>query len=236
MTTVAITNSGNRGAYLKIIIIWMAILLMGSFWLSIRNASEPISMTVVPQAPRQGEPIVATFKMNNTSPDYQVTSYEFYANGMLLQSGDTTISPNSSKVYQYVYQNPLQMGEQINFMVKTESNQGNYEKVLSTPPYPPQIMSSFVSFASFSSLLMSSMTSMSYYQFNFASDAGFNVGIMASAVLIALLIFMELPLTRIQENSHHRGKIKDKIFHINLDTAYHLPGMVFTKIAMVIAS
>ena len=77
-------------------------------------------------------------------------------------------------------------------MVKTQSGQGNYERVVSSPPYPPQVWSSFVSFASFSTSLVSSMSTMTYYQTTFGSDIGLNIGLIATAVLIGLLIFLEL--------------------------------------------
>ncbi len=118
--------------------------------------------------------------------------YEFYANGELVKEGITTVAPTSSKTYQYAYSNPLKLGEQLNFMVKTQSEQGSYDAVISSPPYPPQVWSSFVSFASFSTTVMSSMSTMTYYQAAFAGDMGFNVGLLVSAVLIALLIFLEL--------------------------------------------
>lgn len=182
----------RRRAFLKLAFLWLGILFLGSFWLTMRAGSSPVSMVVVPEVPREGEPIVATFKLNNPSSEALVMRYEFYADGELVKEGITTVAPASSKAYQYAYSSPLKLGEQLNFMVKTQSEQGSYEAVISSPPYPPQVWSSFVSFASFSTTVMSSMSTMTYYQTAFVSDMGFNVGFILAVVLIALLIFLEL--------------------------------------------
>jgi hypothetical protein len=190
--SVVMEQSENRNTHFKLVIVWLAILVLSGFWLTVRETSGPVSMVVVPEAPREGEPIVATFKLNNPSSQSLVTRYQFYANGELLKEGLTTIGPDSSKTYQYAYKNLLQIGEQINFVVRTQSDIGSSEFIVSSPPYPPQIWSSFVSFASFSTSVMSSMSTMVYYQDTFSSDLGPNVGLLVSAVLIALLIFKEI--------------------------------------------
>ncbi len=41
-------RSGSRSAFLKLAILWLAILLLGSFWLSVRGTSDPVVMTVLP--------------------------------------------------------------------------------------------------------------------------------------------------------------------------------------------
>ncbi|MFC1893760.1 hypothetical protein ACFLYR_07040 [Chloroflexota bacterium] len=182
----------DKGGTLKLAILWLAILLLISFWLTVRGSSDPVNIVVIPQAPREGEPIIATFKLNNPSSDALVTQYQFYVNGELLNQGAAMIAPGSGKTYKYAYKNPLQLGEQLNVMVKTQSELGNHETAVSSPQYPPQVWSSFVSFASFSTSVMSSMSTMTYYQTTFGNDMGLNVGIIASIVLIALLIFLEL--------------------------------------------
>ena len=176
--------NNQTGIKLKVIIIWLAILLMGSFWLTVRVSSDPVSLAVLPQVPREGEPIITTFKLNNPSPQAIKAEYQFYTNGELMKEGVTVIPPGSSKLYQHAYKNPWQLGEQVNFMVKTMSTLGSYEKVVSLPSYPPQIWSSFVSFASFSTSVMGFMSSMTYYQSSFATDIAFNVGLLFSFVLM----------------------------------------------------
>ena len=139
-------QSSTKDTMFKLAMVWLAILLLGSFWFSVKESSSPVSMAVVPEAPREGEPIVATFKLNNPPSHPLATRYQFYANGELLKEGIATIAPESSKTYRYAYENPLKIGEQVNFMVKTQSERGEYEKVFSSPPYPPQVWSSFTRF------------------------------------------------------------------------------------------
>lgn len=182
----------NNGITFRIALLWLAILLLGSFWLTLETSSDMASLTVLPKVPREGEPVIATIKLNNPSFQATTISYHLYTNGELTREGIATLPPASSKVYQYAYKNPLRLGEQLNFAVKTSSAQGNYEQVVSLPSYPPQIWSSFVSFASFSTSLMSSMSSMTYYQSTFGAHMNFNLGLLFTLVLAALLIFLEL--------------------------------------------
>jgi hypothetical protein len=227
----------DRGTAFKLAIVCLAILLMGSFWLTVRTGSDPVSLAVIPEAPRQGEPILATFKLNNPSSQAVVTSYQFYANGELLKEGATTIAPTSSKTYQYAYANPLRMGEQLNFVVRTQSELGNYERVISSPPYPPQVWSSFVSFASFSTSVMSSMSTMTYYRSTFGTDTGLNVGIIASIVLLTLLIFLELtqPLLR-QKTVAVLTRLRLRFSTVTWILFIIFMGIVYTKVVMILAT
>jgi len=238
-TQLYIVSNNKRGLKLKIIIIWLAILLMGSFWLTMREASDPVSLVAIPQAPREGDPIIATLKLNNPSSQAISTDYQFYANGELLKEGTAIIAPVSSYTCRYAYENPLQMGEQLNFMVKTQSEQGNYEKFISSPSYPPQIWSSFVSFASFSTSLVNSlsfMSTMSYYQSNFNNDTGLNLGLIASIVLIVLLIFLELsgPVVA-QGNTIVLGRLRVRLSTLTWMLFIIFMGIVFTKVVMILA-
>ncbi len=227
----------QRGIKLKILIIWMAILLMSSFWLTALTDSDSVGLTAVPEVPREGEPVITTFKLNNPTSQPITTSYQFYANGELLTEGVATIPPGSSKLYQHVYKNPLELGEQINFMVKTQSEQGNYEKLVSLPPYPPQIWSSFVSFASFSTSVMSSMSTMTYYQSSFDSDIGFNFGLVAAIALLSLLIFLELTRSLIRQKTLATlGRLRIKFSTVTWILFIIFMGMFYTKIVMTLAS
>ena len=227
----------DRGTGFKLAIVCLAILLMGSFWLTLRVSSEPVSLAVIPEAPRQGEPILVTFKLNNPSTQALVADYQFYADGELLMEGAATIAPTSSKTYQYAYANPLRMGEQLNFIVRTQSELGNHEKVVSSPPYPPQVWSSFVSFASFSTSVMSSMSTMTYYRSTFGSDMGLNVGIIAALVLITLLIYLELTQPLIQQKTVAvLGKLRLRFSTVTWILFIIFMGIVYTKIVMVLAT
>jgi len=228
---------GQRSIKLRIIIIWMAILLMGSFWLTVRTGSEPVSLAVVPEVPREGEPIIATFKLNNPTSQPISTEYQFYVNGELMKEGATTIPSGSSKLYQYAYENPVELGEQLKFVVKTQSEQGNYERVVSSPPYPPQVLSSFVSFASFSTSVMSSMSTMTYYQTTFGSDMGFNIGLITAAVLIGLLIFLELTRASLQQKTVATlGRLRLRFNTVTWILFIIFIGMVYTQVAMMITT
>lgn len=227
----------DRGTVLKLAIVCLTILLMGSFWLTVRATSEPVSLAIIPEVPRQGEPVLVTFKLNNPSSQALVADYQFYADGELLKEGAATIAPNSNKTYQYAYANPLRMGEQLNFVVRTQSELGNYEKVISSPPYPPQVWSSFVSFASFSTSVMSSMSTMTYYRSTFGSNMGLNIGIIVSVVLIILLIFLELsqPLLR-QKTVAVLGKLRLRFSTVTWILFAIFMGIVYTRIAMILAT
>ena len=230
-------ESTKRSMSFKLGILWLAIFLLGSFWLTVRGTSDPVSMAVIPQAPREGEPIIAIFKLNNPTSHSQATNYQFYANGELLSEGIAIMAPESSETSKYAYANPLQMGEQLNFVVRIQSEQGNYEKVLSSPSYPPQVWSSFVSFASFSTSVMSSISTMTYYQNTFDSDMGLNVGIIASIVLIALLIFVELTQPVIAGRTVATlGRLKIRLSTVTWILLIIFVGIVYTKVVMILAT
>jgi len=229
-------EQSRKSIYFKLGIVALGILLLGSFWLTVKGTSQPVSLAVVPQAPRQGEPILATFKLNNPSAEPVVTNYQFYANDELLQEGAATIPAGAGKTYQYAYANPLEIGEQLNFMVKTQSDLGNYDKVISSPPYPPQIWSSFISFASFSTSVMSSMSSMTYYHSAFGSDMGVNVGIIATIVLIMLLIFLELSKPVVQGRTMALGRLRIRFSTLTWILFFIFMGIVFTKVMLILAT
>ncbi len=230
-------ESTKRSMSFKLGILWLAIFLLGSFWLTVRGTSDPVSMAVIPQAPREGEPIIVTFRLNNPTSHSQATNYQFYANGELLSEGITIMAPESSETSKYAYTNPLGIGEQLNFVVRAESRLGNHEKVISSPSYPPQVWSSFVSFASFSTSLMSSMSTMTYYQSTFNSDMGLNVGIIASIVLIALLIFVELTQPVIAgRTAVIVGRLGIRLSTVTWILLIIFMGIVYTRVVMILAT
>ena len=237
MMNSTVEKDKDRSTRFKVVIVWLAILLLGTFWLTVRGASDPVILSVIPQVPREGEPIIATFKLNNQSSDALVTRYLFYADGELLKRGTTTIAPVSDKTYKYAYGNSVPMGERLSFVVRTQSNWGDYEKLVSSPPYPPQIWSSFVSFASFSTSVMSFMSTMTYYQSTFGSDVEFNMGLLYSIILIALLIFLELTQPLLQEKTIATlGRLRLRFGTITWILLIIFMGIVYTKVVMIIAT
>jgi hypothetical protein len=227
----------NKDITLKIIILWLAIMLLGSFWLALKTSSDMASLAVLPNVPREGEPVIVTLKLSNPAIEVTEICYQLYANGKLIREGTTTLPPTSSKVYQYVYENPLKLGEQVNFLVKTDSPQGDCEEMVSLPPYPPQVWSSFVSFASFSTSLMSSLSSMTYYQTTFGSQMSLNLGLLFTIVLACLLIFLELsqPLLR-QRTFTVLGRLRLRFSTITWILFIIFVGIFYTNVTMIIAT
>jgi len=222
--------------HLKIIIVWLAILFLGCFCLTTMAGSELVNIAVVPEVPREDEPIISTFKLNNPTSEASTIDFSFYANGNLLQQGTSTIAPHTSKTYQYVYKNPLELGEQVNFVVKAESQGITCEKIVSLPSYPPQIMSSFVSFASFSTSVMGFMASSMYYESAFGSvDEGLNVGLVISIVLIILLIFLELSEPLLAEGIYAvLRRLRMRYSTMTAILFIIFMGIVYTKIVMIL--
>ena len=162
-------------------------------------------------------------------------SYQFYVNGSVLAAQDTTISSGSSKTYQYAYDNTLSTGQVLNFLVKTQSELGNNQVALSSPPYPPQVWSSFISFASFSTLLMSSMISMTYYKTTFGVDMGLNVGVLVTMVLLILLVFFELTQAVVGGKAvAFLGRLRINFSTVTWILLIIFLGIVYTKVVMIL--
>lgn len=231
------TREKSRSICFKLVLLYLTMLVLGSFWLTVVNTSDAVRMVVIPQIPKEGEPVIATFRISNPLSDALITKYQFYINGQLWKEGTTTIDPRSSKTYKYAYENPIPLGEALTFLVRTKSAMGQFEESLSSPPYPPQVWSSFVSFASFSTSLMSSMSSMTYYQSTFGAETGFNLGLLFSIVLIVLLIFLELtqPLLY-QKDITILGRFRLGFATVTWILLIIFMGIVYTKVVMIIAS
>ncbi|MFQ6122387.1 MAG: hypothetical protein ACE5LA_04935 [Dehalococcoidales bacterium] len=227
----------NRSITIKIAILWLAILLLGSFWLTLKTSSDMASLVVLPKVPREGEPVIATLKLNNPSSRVTSVSYQLYTNGELMREGIATLPPSSSRVYQFAYKNPLPLGEQINFLVRASTSEDNYEQIISLPSYPPQVWSSFVSFASFSTSLMSSLVSMSYYQSTFGSQISFNMGVLFTLVLAALLIFLELSQPLLQQRTITvLGRLRLRFSTVTWILFIIFLGIFYTSVAMLITN
>jgi hypothetical protein len=193
----------------------------------------------VPEVPKEGQPLFITFNLNNPSQQEIPMNYKFYANGDLLLEGRAILSPSSTKQYNYVYPESPKLGERITFIVKTDSEKGSYDKMLSTPPYPPQVLSSFVSFASFSTSLMSSsmstsITSQQFYSGSFTDNNKLNVGLILSIVLIVLLIYLELTVHLKDKTFTIIGGLRIRFSRLSAILFVIFIGMVITKVAMII--
>ncbi|KJR98005.1 MAG: hypothetical protein VR68_11975 [Peptococcaceae bacterium BRH_c4a] len=235
----------QRITYFKTIMVWLAVVLLGIFYLSIRETYEPVRITAMPEAPRQGEPILVTFQLNNRGLSNFVTNYQFYVDGVLLKEGQASINPLSSKTYQYLYDSQVEIGQRVSFTVKTSSDVNNYEKIVSIPSFPPQVASSFISFASFSTTVMSSMATFTHYDGSFATGKGLNVGLVMSLCLILLLIFLELAGAAIEDANEgarfNGGIITLQRFKIRFSTLTGVlfiifMGIVYTKIVLILST
>ena len=194
-------------------------------------------MSVLPQVPKEGEPIVATFKINNPADAPSTTDYQLFVNGRLVTSGHVTVPSRTAVKYQYACANTLERGEQVNFVLKTRSDSGNLDKIVSLPPYPSQLMSSFVSFAAFSTSVMSSMLSMEYFSTTFGTTSGLNTGIIIGIVLIALLLFLELTqAVTTGKRTAILGSYRIGLGNISNILFIILLGMIFTKVVMIVAT
>ena len=230
-------SSQYKGLILKIGITWLCIFLLAAFSVTMKSNASPVTMSIIPEVPKAGEPIVATFILSNTTDEPSTTSYQLYVNGKLVESGSITIAPQTSSKHQYAYTNSLERGKQVNFVLKTNSDSGSFVKAVSLPAYPPQLMSSFVSFAAFSTSVMSSMISMEYFNDTFGVTSDINSGIVIAIVLIVLLIFLELTQAvtagnKITALGHYRAGFTNMsaiLFIIFI-------GMVFTRVVMIIAT
>jgi len=227
-------EKSERKLEIRILTIVFTIFLLVSIAISLQALSHPVTLSVIPEVPREGEPLVVTYKINNPSLQESTVQYQFFANGKLIEYGETKLVPLSCERHSYTYKNTLKLGEQVTFLVKTTSDKGEYEKVLSLPAYPPQIWSSFVSFASFSTSVMSSMISVSYYEGAFGSDPGLNVGIIFSIVLIILLIYLELSEPLIKKVLTIIGYLRIEFSRLSAILFIVFIGMVFTKIVMIL--
>ena len=233
----------RNGLLYKSLMLWFIILVLASFTASLQTKFDNVGIQVTPEVLRKGDPVVVTFFINNPSDKVAGTDYTLFANGNALMSGRTELSPNSGRQFQYVYSNPLKLGEQVTFSAITESGDEINQDSVSIPSFPPQVWSSFVSFASFSTSVMSSssaissmsMSSMAYYDNSFGTNKALNAGLIFSIVLIILLIYMELsePILA-QKEMRVIGNLRIRFSRLSSILFIIFVGMVFTQVAFII--
>ncbi|MDP2719600.1 MAG: hypothetical protein Q8P44_07210 [Dehalococcoidia bacterium] len=195
----------NHRLFARLLIVWMVILSLAIFAHAQNSSQQPLSLSVLPEVPREGEPMLISFTLNNPGSGAEEAAYTLFINGEKVKIGRTLLSPFSSKNYSYIYINDQKLGGQARFYVTSSTSRGSYDQNVSLPAYPPQVWSSFVSFASFSTSVMgmgsmgsmgssmsSSISTMVYYNDNFTSNAGVQVGLIFALVLVLLLVFKEV--------------------------------------------
>lgn len=232
-----------NGIIYRILILWFIILILLSFAASLNERDENIGIQVAPEVLREREPAIVTFYINNPSEKTSENDYSLYANGELLMNGRTRLSPGTGRQFQYIYNNPLKLGEQVTFTARVKNGKDIDEHSVSIPSVPPQVWSSFVSFASFSTSVISSssaissmsMSSLDYYDKSFGTNKALNAGLIFSIVLILLLIYIELsePLLA-QKEMRIIGNLRVRFSRLSTVLFIIFVGMVFTQIALIV--
>lgn len=231
-------RSNYRKLLFKTIVLWFVILVIASFAASLQSRQDPVGIQVAPAVPREGQPIFVTFSLDNPMDHPSAVDYSLFANGEQVMRGSAELAPSAGRQFQYVYSNPLKIGEQITFVMKTQSASGIMEKSVSVPAYHPSLLSSFVSFASFATSELGSSTSLSsmaYYDESYGTNKSLNVGLVLSIVLILLLIYMELsePLSAGRPQGV-LGGLRARFSRLSLVLFIIFVGMVFTQIALIV--
>ncbi|MBI2888055.1 MAG: hypothetical protein HYY02_12710 [Chloroflexi bacterium] len=199
----ALEGQGHRDPWLKLAVLWSIILLWGVLWLSSRPASGPLGLTVVPEVPKDGQPVVVALEVTNPRDQEETFRHELFLGNTMLQSGASTLPSQGSRIYKYVHKVDLAAGRQLNFVARVTTERESWERTLSLPPYPPQVWSSFVSFATFSTSMMGSISAVAYYKEHFVSAEGMNAGFLLILTLLVLVVFQDMtgPLSRLMPNS-----------------------------------
>ncbi len=112
------TIRANRptGILLKLTVVWLSVFILGGFLISDVLSAESVTMSVIPEVPKTGDPVVSTFNISNPTDEPLTTEYQLYINGKLTESGTTVVAPEAGTKYQYVYQHTVERGEQVNFL------------------------------------------------------------------------------------------------------------------------
>jgi len=215
----------------------MVILASALFAFALRSSSELVSVSVLPEVPRQGDPVSVSLKLNNPDPEYLPVSYELYVNEERIKAGSAVLDPLSTAAYTFNYISRAELGTQTIIMVKTDTSQGGYLKTVAVPGYTPQIWSSFVSFASFSTSVMGSMSSMVYYQDSFTQSQGMQVSIVFAVVLLLLLIFRDVtvPIPVPRRAAGSLALLRVKFGALATVLLIIFLGMIFTRVVMILA-
>lgn len=229
-------SSHKKSNYIpKIMIVCFATIVMLSLVSSLYSSSSPVSMSALPDVPKEGQPLMVTFDLNNPSLHDSYTDYELFANGELIMAGSTQLAAESSKQYQYTYKNPLQIGEQVNFVVKSKTNGEVSQQSLSLPMYPPQIYSSFVSMAAISPSMMSYMSLMTQYDKQLTPYSIPSVSVLFSLILIALLIFLELSASSTSGKMQRLNSLRVRFSRLSGILFVIFIGTIFTQMALIIS-
>ena len=189
--------------WLRLAILWLMVVPVVAFLLSGPEQNEFLTLSVLPEVPREGEPFLVTIHLANASPDTGDAKYSLYSNGRKLLDGTASLAPGESQQYRYIEEAGAEIGRQTTFLATASLGKQTVEKSRSLPPYPPQVWSSFVSFASFSTSMMSSMSTAIYYKDYFGGGIGANLGFLLVISLLGFSIFQEFTFPMVTVNAKH---------------------------------
>lgn len=192
-----------RDPWLRLAILWLVIIPVLAFWLSSSHEVSPLELKVLPEAPREDEPVVVSIQLSNLYGEDLRARYGLYSNGKTLFEGSTLLAPGESQQYRYIAEGAPGLGRQTTFVARASFGADEIEKRISLPPYPPQVWSSFVSFASFSTSMMSSMSTAIYYKDYFGAGIGANLGFVLVLSLLVFSFFQEFTFPFIREGRKH---------------------------------
>src|SRR3989304_1396434 len=85
---------------LRLILVWLIILPLIGFWYTLARASEPVGLTVLPEVPRRGEPIISTARVQGPSAQDETVHYRFYVDGEPLVEGGAPLAPDAVRLFQ----------------------------------------------------------------------------------------------------------------------------------------
>lgn len=223
----------RRDPWLRLIVLWCIIVLWGVLWVSSQPSSSPLALKVMPEAPRDGDPLVMRVELTNTSDQEQTYRYGLYSGNETLQQGITTVPPRSSRGYNYVSQAHLTAGQQVSLVARASAGEQSWEQAVALPPYPPQVWSSFVSFASFSTSMMGSISAVSYYREHFTSVNGAGPGFLLILSLLALAMFQDMtgPLSHLMPHSI-LGRLHVQFQELLIILALVFVGIAYTMLVL----
>jgi hypothetical protein len=243
----------------KIMAIWSVILLLGIFSFSLFTHSRPVNLLIFPEVPREDEPIVVLLQLQNPESHENPYQFKLYKDGKLVTSGRVKLGAHSSKSLRYAYINDLALGDRMVFLAEVQTPRAIYREEVSLPAYPPQVWSSFVSFASFSTSMagvaaagsmagmastsvsssmgissMTTMTTMAYYKGHFGTGTSFNVGVVFSIVLIAILIHIEVT-EPFRDARNYLSRLRKRFSRLSAILFIIFAAMVLTQVVLIIS-
>lgn len=227
------TTPARRDPWLRLIVLWCIIVLWGVLWISAQPSSSPITLKVMPEAPRDGDPLVVRLELTNTSDQEQAYRYSLYSGNETLQQGTTTVPPHSTRGYNYISEAHLTAGQQVSLVARAATEEQSWEQAVALPPYPPQVWSSFVSFASFSTSMMGSISAVSYYREHFTAVNGAGPGFLLILSLLALAMFQDMtgPLSHLMPHSI-LGRLHVQFQELLIILALVFVGIAYTMLVL----